>query len=125
MIFASVNLTVRVEDTLAACPYYAGTGKQTCQSGCWQEPSCITDKPSGGWESEVYTQHNKPNPILLAVRAGSHGVDEWHIAVMSTEIYGGYSAWDDESHPFHVLTTVNDDHLHHADRVLGRMRSIS
>lgn len=125
MIFASVNLTVRLQDTLASCPYYAGTGKRTCQSGCWEEPSCITDEPLGGWESEVYTRHNEPNPILVAMRAGSHGADEWHVAVMGAEIYGGYSAWDDEGHPFHVLTKVSDEHLDHADRVLTRMRSLS
>jgi hypothetical protein len=118
--FASVALTTRLEDTPAACPYYAGTGDRTCKSGCWQEPSCITDEPSGGWESQVFIQHNEPNPILVAMRRSAADAQEWHVAVFSTEIYGGHRAWEDEGHRFHVLTSVRDEHLDHAERVLDR-----
>ncbi len=34
---------------LASCPYYRGVGK--CESGCREEPSCITDEPLKGWPS--------------------------------------------------------------------------
>lgn len=120
-IFASVNLTVRLEDTLASCPYYAGTGSRTCKSGCWQEPSCITDEPFGGWETEVFHQHNEPNPVLAAVRSSTVTPEEWHVAVFSAEIYGGFRDWEAPAHPFHVLTTVGDEYLDHAERVLDRL----
>lgn len=29
------------------CPYFHGLG--TCKSGCWEEPSCQTGTPLGGW----------------------------------------------------------------------------
>jgi hypothetical protein len=38
------------------CPYYRGFNRPdapgrdvTCRSGCWSEPSCITDEPLNGW----------------------------------------------------------------------------
>lgn len=36
---------------LSDCPYYLG-GTGSCAYGCQQEPSCITDRPVGGWPSE-------------------------------------------------------------------------
>ena len=36
---------------LSSCPYFQGTG--TCESGCYSEPSCFTDRPSEGWPSEA------------------------------------------------------------------------
>lgn len=36
---------------LSRCPYFKGTGY--CRSGCQTEPSCQTDRPLGGWPSEV------------------------------------------------------------------------
>ncbi|QWT30023.1 hypothetical protein SEA_TUNATARTARE_151 [Streptomyces phage TunaTartare] len=36
----------------ASCPYFRGVGK--CDSGCYTEPSCQTDRPEFGWPSERY-----------------------------------------------------------------------
>lgn len=41
---------------LSSCPYYRGEGK--CESGCYSEPSCITDRPLKGWPSER-TRHTR------------------------------------------------------------------
>lgn len=46
------------------CPYYLAQwpdeppregryGLSTCGGGCHQEPSCITDSPTGGWEKQL------------------------------------------------------------------------
>lgn len=127
MIFASCDLTVRIEDTLAACPYYRGTGRCTGMASCSsaQEPICITDEPSGGWESWVRAQHNEPNPILVALRQSDLNVSEWRAAIISAEIYGGIRAWDEPSHRFHVFTKATDEQLDHADRVLTRLQDLS
>jgi hypothetical protein len=29
------------------CPYYQGVG--ICGSGCWEEPTCVTEEPTRGW----------------------------------------------------------------------------
>lgn len=39
-----------LDGDLSSCPYFTGTG--TCRGGCSDEPSCITDKPYGGWPSQ-------------------------------------------------------------------------
>lgn len=31
------------------CAYFRGVPGGTCTVGCWQEPSCITEEPTGGW----------------------------------------------------------------------------
>jgi hypothetical protein len=126
VIFASRNLTVRLEDTLAGCPYFQRIdgGKCDRRASCsWAgEPLCITDEPHGGWETEVYSQHHEPNPILVAFRAHRlSAAGEWHAAVFATEIYGGMRAWDAPDHPFHVLTTASDEQLDHAERILNRL----
>ena len=125
MILSSRDLTVTIDDTLAGCPYYRrmDSGKCDGRASCSYagEPLCITDEPLAGWESETFEQHNRPNPILVAVRVSGIDVAEWGAAVFSTEIYGGLRAWEDEAHPFHVLTKATDDELDHADRVLGRL----
>lgn len=68
-----------------------------------------------------HVQHHEPNPILVAVRASALPVEEWHVAVFATEIYGGLRAWDADGHPFLVLTKASDEQLDHAERVLGRL----
>lgn len=40
------------DNTALACPYYQhfqGGPWGVCVSGCWEEPSCITDEPRDGW----------------------------------------------------------------------------
>lgn len=37
------------EGDYASCPYYAGTGDQKCDRGCWDEPRCIEEPPTGPW----------------------------------------------------------------------------
>ncbi len=34
-------------DPSRICPYY--TRGKKCATGCWSEPSCITDEPMRGW----------------------------------------------------------------------------
>lgn len=34
------------------CPYFRGVG--TCESRCYSEPSCQTDRPEFGWPAERY-----------------------------------------------------------------------
>lgn len=124
-IFASKDLTVRLEDTLAGCPYYQriSSGKCDGRASCSyaQEPLCITDEPLTGWASETYEQHNEPNPILVAVRTSGISIAEWHAVVLATEIYGGLRAWEAEDHPYHVLTAATDDQVGHAENVLNRL----
>lgn len=43
--------TPRGEDP-ASCEYFRGVGK--CSLGCYSEPSCQTDRPEFGWDSEKY-----------------------------------------------------------------------
>lgn len=33
--------------SIGDCAYYNGVG--ICSFGCWEEPSCQTDEPEGGW----------------------------------------------------------------------------
>jgi hypothetical protein len=33
---------------MIACPWYRGTG--ICNTGCYSEPACETDRPTEGWE---------------------------------------------------------------------------
>lgn len=35
---------------LGTCHYFLGVG--SCTMGCWEEPSCMTSRPSEGWPSE-------------------------------------------------------------------------
>lgn len=72
-------------------------------------------------QQDMWRQNNEPNPILVAIRKSEVDLVEWHIAIFSTEIYGGIKAWEVEGHPFRVLTTVTDEQLDHADRVLDRL----
>ncbi|MDL5351152.1 hypothetical protein [Microbacterium sp. zg-YB36] len=80
-IYASQDHTVRLADTLAGCPFYQNTGTQSCDSraacAAHHEPLCITDEPMGGWESQTYTPHNGPNPILIAFREIDAGRNEY------------------------------------------------
>lgn len=43
--------TPRGEDP-AACKYFRGVG--TCSRSCYSEPSCQTNRPEFGWDSEKY-----------------------------------------------------------------------
>lgn len=43
------------EPDLSDCPYYQYFRTRgepgVCQSGCWEEPRCITEEPADGWPS--------------------------------------------------------------------------
>jgi hypothetical protein len=51
---SKVDAIARASDALGAltCPYYVSEG--TCESGCHDEPRCVTDTPTGGWEMHLY-----------------------------------------------------------------------
>lgn len=51
---------------LAACDYYQGVG--ICSFGCSEEPSCMTDRPSGGWPDLGW--HPMKHANLRGVRLG-------------------------------------------------------
>lgn len=44
-----------LDEDRGSCPYYLKNGKEgahgvnTCSFGCYDEPSCMTDEPNGGW----------------------------------------------------------------------------
>lgn len=37
--------------TMLSCPFLqsGADGTAVCQSGCWDEPACVTNRPAGGW----------------------------------------------------------------------------
>jgi hypothetical protein len=37
--------------TMVRCPYYQREG--VCATGCWDEPACVVNRPTGGWEAEI------------------------------------------------------------------------
>lgn len=122
--FASCDLTVRVEDTLAACPYYQGTGRCTGMASCSsaQEPICITNEPSGGWESWVRAQYNEPNPILVNLRqriaTGFDDVEEFAWWLENEYNHDTDSwVWEDDS--------ITESHVAHARRVLSRLATLT
>lgn len=43
-------LGLHLDGDLSDCPAYHGKG--VCESGCYEEPGCITDVPYDGWPSE-------------------------------------------------------------------------
>lgn len=50
------DYTIAVEEAsealnAIACPYYRGVG--SCASGCYTEPFCQADTPTGGWEQQL------------------------------------------------------------------------
>lgn len=140
-IYASVNLTTRIEDTPASCPYYAGTGDRTCKSGCWQEPACITGEPHGGWGAEVYIQHNEPNPILVEFRESTLSLDVWltHLTTSGRMHHGTFMTgagtpplcscgWQGENFTGPTLAQHQREaraHVDHARRVLTRLAALA
>lgn len=49
---AEVEDAINSPSTMAACPYFLRGGQ--CETGCWLEPRCITEEPTGGWGSDLY-----------------------------------------------------------------------
>lgn len=39
-------------NAMASCPYLL-TGTEPCETGCWEEPRCITDEPARGWAEQA------------------------------------------------------------------------
>ena len=50
---------VFMAEAYAGCPYLLQNGAEgkygpnTCIGGCWEEPSCVTMEPEGGWQVSV------------------------------------------------------------------------
>jgi len=105
------------EDVEPDCPYYQRTGNQKCNRGCWQEPSCITDEPLGGW---LKPQINEPNPILLWHRettregwspiAARYTLDHWPATIGALPDLG--------------IITYTPEQEEHARRVLTRLAKL-
>lgn len=47
------------------CAYFRGIG--ICSFGCWEEPSCRTEEPSGGWHWSAYEQYMDLAETLRAI----------------------------------------------------------
>lgn len=61
--------------SMLSCPAYDGEGK--CQSGCYQEPACITDQPHGGWLAMATAGLDSAFEALAAVPEAPEPVYEW------------------------------------------------
>lgn len=46
-----VEAALDTPHAMLACPYLVGGN--TCASGCWSEPRCVTEEPIDGWETDV------------------------------------------------------------------------
>lgn len=57
---------------LAVCDYYQDCG--TCTFGCWQEPSCVTDTPTGGWPNPCFTPAEANR---IAIRRYAYRLQRW------------------------------------------------
>ncbi|MDH6284036.1 hypothetical protein [Prescottella agglutinans] len=40
-----------LDTAMLTCPYYQGIKGGRCVSGCWEEPACHADEPTGGWRA--------------------------------------------------------------------------
>lgn len=56
---------------MLSCPYL--TGGNTCISGCWSEPRCITKEPVGGWEGQARASALWARDLAKELR-GHHGL---------------------------------------------------
>lgn len=74
-----------------------------------------------------HPQHNEPNPILVAFRgrAADESLDFWLWGLAAESAFGGWVAWENPRHPFHILLRSSETQRDHARRVLTRLANLS
>lgn len=72
-------IPVESHDTaMLTCPYYQGIKGGRCVSGCWEEPACHADEPTGGWRArDSRGRFITVTPEQARATAAQDGLDDY------------------------------------------------